>query len=451
MTRRLLLACSVGAALLAATGTATAQPPATTRVTQPLPPTTRGAEGVARTPEKARPEPKVHVTVPDLARANERGEVEVVARVEFPETTLEERLRSAAFTIRLESVTTAADEERWDAVSLPSCAKGLCDEPLVPPERGAVTKTYRVRLQRNRTAFRVVLRRGGAQPREILSSRVEVPFAPAPRVFVLAIGISKYKETEKRVPNLCYPANDARAIRAYFESVRLTAYSGKEELLRSLRQVEVKDLVDKKATKQGMLDTFADMLERTTHQDTVILVFSGHGVRGPVIEDPLYLIPHDGEFTGNWWRFHQRNLALSELLRPFRLSVWKGGARRLLMIIDTCYSGAALVEKELDARVGAEVAIIASALPYQKAKDSPDGRCLLQPYGDRDRGFFAKILLGALRGRGDGPAVEEAGGVKAISMYGLMDHVRRGMMKETQDQRPMGIGRFQGWLLPVIP
>jgi len=265
------------------------------------------------------------------------------------------------------------------------------------------------------------------------------------------LGISKYKETEKRVPNLCYPANDARAIRAYFESVRLTAYSGKEELLRSLRQVEVKDLVDEQATKQGMLDTFADMLERTTHQDTVILVFSGHGVRGPVIEDPLYLIPHDGEFTGNWWRFHQRNLALSELLRPFRLSVWKGGARRLLMIIDTCYSGAALVEKELDARVGAEVAIIASALPYQKAKDSPDGRCLLQPYGDRDRGFFAKILLGALRGRGDGPAVEEAGGVKAISMYGLMDHVRRGMMKETQDQRPMGIGRFQGWLLPVIP
>ncbi|HAM57792.1 MAG TPA: hypothetical protein DCQ64_21205, partial [Candidatus Rokubacteria bacterium] len=333
MTARRLLACSVAAAVLAATGAATAQPPA--GVTQPLPPTPRGPEGVARAPEKARPEPKVHVTVPDLARANERGEVEVVARVEFPETTLEERLRSAAFTIRLESVTTAADEERWDAVSLPSCAKGLCDEPLVPPERGAVTKTYRVRLQRNRTAFRVVLRRGGAQPREILSSRVEVPFAPAPRVFVLAIGISKYKETEKRVPNLCYPANDARAIRAYFESARLTAYSGKEELLRSLRQVEVKDLVDEKATKEGILDTFWDMLERTTHQDTVILVFSGHGVRGPLGGDPLHLVPHDGEFTGNPGRFIKKNLALRELFALFGLSMENGGARRLLMIIDT--------------------------------------------------------------------------------------------------------------------
>ena len=449
MTARRLLACSVAAAVLAATGAATAQPPA--GVTQPLPPTPRGPEGVARAPEAPRPELKVRVTVPDLARASARREVEIVARVEFPAMTLQERLQSAR-TIRLESVTTTFYEERWETVSSPSCANSLCEEPLVPPERGALTKTYRVRPPRRLTGFRVVVQSGsGAEFRKILSPRIDVPFEPLPRVFVLAVGISKYKETEKRVPNLCYPANDARAIRSYFESVRLTSYAGTEELLRSLRQVEVKDLVDEKATKEGILDTFWDMLERTTHQDTVILVFSGHGVRGPLGGDPLHLVPHDGEFTGNPGRFIKKNLALRELFALFGLSMENGGARRLLMIIDTCYSGAALVEKELDGRVDAEVAIIASALPRQKAKDSPDGRCLLQPYGDGDQGFFAKILLGALRGRGDGLAVDKAGGVKAISMWGLMDHVRKGMMKEAQDQRPMGIGRLHGWLLPVIP
>ncbi len=301
---------------------------------------------------------------------------------------------------------------------------------VAPDGGGSVTHLFEVRLQRSENRFRIRLtQKPPSGPEGHVEQTLDVQFAPEPRVHVLSIGVSR---------------------------ARQSTYIGKDELLRSLRDVEVSEpLLNEHAKKDDITDALEAILTQAAHTDTVVFMFSGHGYFGPHLTDPLYLIPHDGVFSGNESVFERRNLSMLQLLRHFANRVRLGGPRRFIAILDTCHSGAAIVESVLaDHATQAEIAILASALPRQKAKDSPKGGCLGNPNAPVGEGFFAGLVLGALQDKSlgaDGRAlIEQSSGVPSISVLGLVEHVRRRMRAVTADQEPMAVGKMRGWLLPVV-
>ncbi len=362
-------------------------------------------------------------------------------------------------TLSLEIADIFGQKTEWRTVFSEAC-KGECERRgiVAPDGGGALTHFFEVRLQRSETRFRIRLTQTPASgPERFVEQILYVPFAPEPHVHVLSVGVSRYGTFNGQQPaNLCYPANDAAAFADYFRRARQSTYTGRDELLRSLRGVEVtKPLLNDGANKEDITRALGVILTQAAYTDTVVFMFSGHGYYGPALEDPLYLIPHDGVFTGDTYLFERRNLSVMALIKHFANSIRLGGPKRFIVILDTCHSGAAIIESVLaDHATQAEIAILASALPRQKAKDSPKGECLGNPNAPVGEGFFAGLVLGILQGKSVGVdtrgLINESSGVPSISVLGLMEHVRRQMREVTDDQEPTVVGKMSGWLLPIV-
>ncbi len=129
-----------------------------------------------------------------------------------------------------------------------------------------------------------------------------------PELFVLTIGIEKYKDATL---NLNYAADDAEDLAAMFKK-QTTLWNVKD----------VKTLTDSKAKGNDIVTAIDGFAKKVTSDDFFVFVFSGHGIEGR-------LVPHD--YDGNAYR---STLGKEELLEHLdRLGCG------YMLFIDACHSG----------------------------------------------------------------------------------------------------------------
>jgi WD40 repeat protein len=139
------------------------------------------------------------------------------------------------------------------------------------------------------------------------------------RLFVLAVGVSRYQEARL---SLKYAGEDAAAFTEMWRTHAGTLYS----------EVVVAQLTDAQATAAGVRGALFKLLETATERDTVAVFLSGHGLRLP--DGEYYFATHeiDPASAARVSETALRWTALETALEGLK-------ARRVLLFLDACHSG----------------------------------------------------------------------------------------------------------------
>lgn len=216
------------------------------------------------------------------------------------------------------------------------------------------------------------------------------------RLWVVAIGVGKFQQPA--IGGLEYPDDDARDVLNYFrDTFQLPA----EQLF--LR-------IDEQATLREIKSTLGTQLMKraTDPRDTVIIYFAGHGMRdriaGSLDPDGLakYFLPYDANLED----LYSTALEMDEVTNILhRLT-----PERVVVLLDSCFSGAAGGRSPFDPRSPAERAPISGEFLDRMAHIGK-GRVVLAASGpnesaqedaDLGHGVFTYYLLQGLRGAADG-------------------------------------------------
>ncbi len=217
---------------------------------------------------------------------------------------------------------------------------------------------------------------------------------------ILSAGINEYAN---HAFDLGFAVADARTVAEELQR--------QQQRLGQFGRVEVKLLLDREATKQGLLAALAELARVVQPEDAVVVFFAGHGLAD---EPRFYLIPHDMGFDGP-----RTPEALSRGLRDIfahavsdeelERALEPLDAAQVLLIVDACNSGQALEATEkrrgpLNSRGLAQLAwekgmlILTAAQSYQAALEAAQyGHGLLT---------FALVEEGLVQGRADRAPVD---------------------------------------------
>lgn len=229
--------------------------------------------------------------------------------------------------------------------------------------------------------------------------------------FALIIGINKYENLN----DLEYAVNDAKSIK----DVLINTFNYKEE--------NITILLDKKATKENIMNAFYEISQKTCNDDSVLFFYAGHGITYQAgIKDKGYLVPYNGtEQNLNSLIGWNTLMDDSELFR----------AKHIFYVMDACYSGLALQRtargskrflKDMLRRYGRQV--LTAGKSDQTVKDSG---------GKTNNSIFTSYLLEALKGE----AKIEYGVLSASS---VMNYVYNKVSNDPKSYQTPGFGSFYG-------
>lgn len=150
--------------------------------------------------------------------------------------------------------------------------------------------------------------------------KLEGETAPA-RLYLFVVGINRYKNAAL---NLDYSVPDAKSVAQFFRGKTNTLFE----------RVEFTELYDAQATKTGLLQSLKD-LQGVRTQDVVLVYLAGHG---EAAGEEWYFIPHDAVHPEKPDALKREGLSSRELAQ----AVTALPARKVVVMIDACKSGAAL-------------------------------------------------------------------------------------------------------------
>jgi sugar lactone lactonase YvrE len=262
----------------------------------------------------------------------------------------------------------------------------LIDGKLLPQERGIMLKqideeTGEITITAPQRDFELSLI---AETRYSISTPSTVKlywrgdaFVIKPKLYILAIGVSKYKDKDLQLRFASKDATD------FVEIMKL-----QKGLL--FEDVIVKLLVDEQATKDNILDGL-DWLERqTTSKDVAILFLAGHGLNDRA--NNFYFLPVDVEIE----HLKRTGVAFSDIKNT--VSAISG---KSIVFVDACHSGnvfggkravvdmTSIVNELTSAESG--VVVFASSTGKQFSFEDP-------AWGN---GAFTKALIEGLKGKAD--------------------------------------------------
>jgi WD40 repeat protein len=221
-----------------------------------------------------------------------------------------------------------------------------------------------------------------------------------PRLFVLAVGISEYAQADYRLGLAAKDAND-------FANLM------EKQSDRLYQSVEVRRLINDKATQKNTLEGLKWLAGIAKTGDVAMLFVAGHGVN--VHNGEYYFLPFDG---------HRDKLAESAVPeRAIRdaLSQIRGQA---LFFVDTCHAGNVLGNPKTSARELSRMASeLASAENGVVVFASSSGRQDSEESTAWGNGAFTKAVLSGLQGAAD---LNKSGRVtfKGLDFY-VSEEVRR--------------------------
>ena len=200
-----------------------------------------------------------------------------------------------------------------------------------------------------------------------------------PQLHVLTIGINEYDVSRLK---LNYAVPDAVALGDSFKSGAASYYSA----------VNLTPVFDQKATKKTIVRELGD-LEETNPQDTVVIYFAGHG---HVYGSQFNYLTHKTRFPLRKRDINKNGLSIEEI-GDF---ISRIGARRVLLLMDTCKSGdalATLTSHEQDQRL---LHVFSNRLGIHLVAATAKGQ-LAAELEELGHGIFTYSILDALSGVAD--------------------------------------------------
>jgi WD40 repeat protein len=216
-----------------------------------------------------------------------------------------------------------------------------------------------------------------------------------PSLHVLAIGINDYKNPAL---NLNYGVSDATGVLGIFKGQENTLFD----------KVNLVGIFNENATRPNILKAIGDL--RNSHPDDVIVVYmAGHG---EVTEDGTwYFLPHEVVYPERQEQL--KSLGLSS--NSIQSEIAKVGGRKVILLIDSCKSGGALVAfrgfeerkalRQLARSTGMH--IVAAAAQDQFAGE----------VAKLNHGVFTYTVLEALSGKADGSPKDDVVSVREMLSY----------------------------------
>lgn len=323
----------------------------------------------------------VGATAPDAS-----GETLVRTYRQKPEVTIVPPSGGATAPVLREEVLTA--QVRYGVGQQLARVKAFAGGVVAPPGKvidqqsdgKTVVATYRWKLAVP-SDERLLLQVVAATDREIVGSDQLVVANEAPRtdrqptLYFFAAAVDEYRDAQ--IPKLSTPVGDAQALTALLQSEAARLY-----------RVEATALTDDQVTRPSwrfMTEYHAaELRERATPDDLLIIYLSGHGLQDPE-SDQFHFVTADATYREIAGGSYAHCLSFGELSQFADVSC------RKLVILDTCHGGAIqpLRHRELKRMVrtlqGDQLLTLAAS---QGAQEAVEGR-------------FAKELLAALRGRAD--------------------------------------------------
>lgn len=244
-----------------------------------------------------------------------------------------------------------------------------CTVSLLAENRHAASEPATIRLQwqgekREKQAAQTVPTQGPP------------PFVIKPKLYILAIGVSKYDMPELV---LGYPAKDATDFVAAFRKQQNQVY----------REVKVRQLGD--ASKEDVLAGLEWLEKEATSNDVSALFIAGHGVNNNVGE--FYFLPRNVNLE------RLRSTAISYATIKSVVANLPG---KVLFFIDTCHSG-----NVMGSRRGAQVDLVAVANDLSAVENgvvvfaSSTGRQYSMESAQWNNGAFTHAVVEGLNGKAD--------------------------------------------------
>lgn len=258
-----------------------------------------------------------------------------------------------------------------------------------------VVQNFRIDLAAGRNTIRATAfskARVESEPAEVtVTAKIQTA---KPNVEVLAVGINEYKNPGL---NLNYGVSDAKGITAFFKRQQ-----------RLFGNVNVREVLNAQATRDGILQSIA-ALRSTKPDDLVVIYLAGHGM---TTEDGTwYFVPHEVVYPERDDQLAAHGISGAMLQQE----IAKLGARKVLMLIDACKSGGAVVafrgfeeRKALRQLARASgVHVVAAA-----AQDQLAGEIVRLNHG-----VFTYAVLEALKGAADGSPKDGVVSVRETLSY----------------------------------
>lgn len=234
--------------------------------------------------------------------------------------------------------------------------------------------------------------------REIVLTRPKT--APVQgKLLGLCVGVSQYQDPRLK---LHYADADATAL--------VQALNRQHGIYSA---TEVTALTNERATCGAIKAALDALLTRTTRNDTVMLLLSGHGWRSD--ERNFYFASYETN------RNDVKHTALSWREVTDRLTRLSQQSKRVIVFLDACHSGSAATNEELVKAVlsaNAGVLVLASSRGSEVSLELPD----------QQHGAFTKALL-------DGISGQAAPDEKSVSTIDLISYVARRVKSLTENQQ----------------
>ncbi len=203
-------------------------------------------------------------------------------------------------------------------------------------------------------------------------------FVIKPKLYVLAIGISKYANPEF---NLNYAAKDARDFVAAMQKQNGGLY----------REVVVKVLTDETATRDSIVDGLEWIRLQTTSKDVAMVFFAGHGINDSL--NRYYFVPHN---------FNPERLASTGVTFADIKNTVEALAGKAVFFVDTCHSGNVLgTAKARTVDINGFVNELSSAENGAIVFTASTGRQVSLENAVWNNGAFTKALVEGLNGKAE--------------------------------------------------
>ncbi len=201
-----------------------------------------------------------------------------------------------------------------------------------------------------------------------------------PKLYVLAVGVSKYKNPDY---NLGLEAKDATDFAAVFKKQKGKLYG----------DVVVKLLTDDKASKDDVLDGLEWLKQQVTSRDVGVMFLAGHGMNDNT--GSYYFLPYNAD--------PDKLLRTGVAQNNIKMTL-NSLAGKAMFFVDSCHSGNALGTSKTRAISGTTDALVnelSSAENGVIVFSSSTGKQLSQENPAWGNGAFTKAVVEGLSGKAD--------------------------------------------------
>lgn len=202
-------------------------------------------------------------------------------------------------------------------------------------------------------------------------------FVIKPKLYIFAIGISKYQNKELQ---LNFASKDAKD---FVEAMNLQKGNLYQDVI-------VKLITDEEATKDNILDGLEWLERQVTSKDVAMLFFAGHGINDP--SGVYYFLPANADLE----KLKRTAVAYSDIKNTV-----SSLAGKVVMFVDTCHSGNVFGGKRAITDITGVINELSSAENGVVVFASSTGRQYSLEDPAWGNGAFTKALIEGIKGKGD--------------------------------------------------